>query len=334
MQFIPGSPTRRPDEIDAGGIGFVAVPAARLEVWETAALDGGWLYGVEAQGANGATAFSGMLWQQSRLRDDQIAPVAGPTDAGRLLDVSPLTHVREFSRLAPIAELALLKLAMVAERPPTGSGIRFYISSFQAGNAQRAPSDILIKRSLASFQPGEETFHRTAVDAQFAFNDWQETIAFACRHPRLIWLEDPTPPAKWSSTIACPVPLSTGELAASIADVETILRYSDSTPLILHLELSRLGPIMLAASIDLARQKNVPFALHGHLPLDTILVLLRLGVEGLVELNLNHFSERAPWPYASRWIDSSSIFTGGDINPGLISQALEASVPDEAVRRT
>jgi hypothetical protein len=328
MSSTPLSIERPSDGRSLDVIGLVLVPAANFDIWEIKSRESGWLYGVEAQGANGTSAFAGMLWRQSRLRDDEIPPTA----AGRLANVSPLSQPEGGCPLGALAELALLKLVMtpcVLQRPPR---IKLYVSAFQARDERQIAPTTLVKKSLASFRPGEETRRPTAVDAVGAFDNWEQAITFASRHPKLAWLEDPLPMDKWPSTAICPVPIATGELAASVADVEAILRFAASTPLVLHLELSRLGPVKLSACIAMARRKSVPIAFHGHLPLDTALILLHLGVGGLVELNLSHFLERAPWPYAEQWMESG-LPRNSHLPAGLLSRTLKARAPEGSVKR-
>jgi hypothetical protein len=316
-------------------MGIINVPAARIDVWEMVSCDNGWLYGVQATGHNGSEGFAGMVWNHDRLHDGQIAPVAVNTSAGTLAELAAWLLSRAKPPMSRLAELALFKLAVRHTGWRSSSpNAHVYISALRDRLRLRNSSKIVVKRSLSTFRPGEEKRRPIAVDAQSKFENWEETVAFCRRHPNLVWLEDPLPLNLWHTDPVCAVPLVTGEHVASVVGVETILHFAQFMDVIAHLELSQLGPVGMAACIEVASQRKVPLMFHGHLPFDTALVLGHLGVGGLIELNVTHLGERAPWPYATSLLGRSIISGRITVTDGILASILSATVPAQAKRRT
>ncbi|MDF0492758.1 hypothetical protein [Bradyrhizobium yuanmingense] len=320
----------------ASQIAALIVPSARIDVWEMEAGETGWLYGVQATSLNGGGGFAGMVWNHDRFSDRELTSIAEGTDATALSELSANISNRAKPPISRLAELALLKLALgqVGSRPNQLT-VRFYVSELQEASSKfRTGAGMIVKKSFATFQPGEEERRPIALDAQFLFGSWQEATSFCRKHPKLVWLEDPVPDNLWHADPVGMLPLATGERATSVLEVENILRHTNLMRVVAHLELSQLGPVAMAACIESANGRNVPVIFHGHLPFDTALILDQLGVEGLIELNVPHLSERVPWPYAAGLL--ASLTTDGHltITESFSASVLSASVPVQAMKRT
>jgi hypothetical protein len=74
-------------------------------------------------------------------------------------------------------------------------------------------------------------------------------------------------------------------------------------------------------------------AFHGHLPFDTALLLNQIGVGGLIEMNIAHLRERAPWPHANRMYSGHTIPLTRTFHPSLLASTLLTTAPQHARRR-
>lgn len=319
---------------DVDLVAEVQVPAARLEVWE-ASTDDGWRCGVRAVAHSGQSTFAGVVWHGARVARSCVTALPAATARGTLAEVKLQLRSGGHSTLDGIAELALLKLGLLAiSFRPEMVAYPYYVSALSQPPIAAVAPNAILKTSLTRFEPGEEKLRPTAIDAQEGMASWDDVIAFGESHPTVFWIEDPMPAETWpKQSLACAVPVATGEHASSAEAVDRLLVRLGLHKLMLNLELSRLGPLDLLLGLRAASEKGVPTIFHGHLPFDTALVLQCAGVKGLIELNVAYLKERAPW-IEQKVVSSDAPLSGRNVQATLYAKVPGGFVPRPEPRAT
>jgi hypothetical protein len=295
------------------------VPNATFRVWELRVADG-WLYGVEGA-AKDRRSFAGMLWFAEQLSAFDLPR----TSSGRLREVADYLRNLRLPALTSLIETALFKL--VVEPAPPVRRAHLYISWLGRGTVPLFHPGVIIKKSRLSFNAGEETSRPLAYDAQNAMADWTDVLKFAERHSRLVWLEDPMPLKAWPADARCPVPIACGEHFDSVEQAIALCDRPRGTPIVLHLELSRLGPVGLADAVDVAARTRIPVAFHGHLPLDAALIAGYVGTESIVEVNVPHLADRVPWADLRQRLMDSIMSSSTTFTDDMLSEIRSVRPP-------
>ena len=274
-------------------LGRTTVPATWFFIDERRQADG-WSYRVVASDGDRHGAI-GPVW--SRHRVHAPAPRRMPACDVRDLATNLATSMDE-TWFRPLVELAVWKATILEPTDSLGE-VEAYRSVLDPRIALPDELEVLLKVSAQTDVEGIEETRPVAYDALNGFASWSDVEQLAVQRPHLRWIEDPMPPEKWPAQPCCEVPIVAGENLCDPGAVAVLCERAANLSFAANLELSRLGPVGFIDSVAVATAAGKRAIAHGHLPLETALIVSMCCTPVMVELNLAHLQQRCG-PRAAR----------------------------------